>query len=704
LLPSHRLLGDSEVSASTRRALQDSLVLVHGGMAQNVGPILEMVTEKYLLRSSREWEARRESGEIFDAILAALREGDIRALGALTTRHFRGPLQEIIPWATNAFTEALIASVEEEFGADYWGFWMLGGMSGGGMGFIFSPECAARARARMPALLGAAKRSFEQALPFAMEPVVYQFAVNRHGSHGSLRRGSHALMPPAYYPLTVPALLRADPRTLPEARRVEVACYGAAAAGDDAMRATIGPLVGNLLPQGRAAEAGGGESLDALLERLGFDHDAHEQIRADLRSGLTGLAQNRLPAQTDVGDAGEGDILRHDRDVTAADREAGREALRRGEVAMVALAAGAGSRWTEGAGVVKALHPFCRFAGRHRSFLELHLAKCRRTARDTGTPPAFIVTTGYLTDGPIRGALEAAGNFGFEGPVRCSFGRSIGLRLVPMVRDLRFHYEETPQQILDERKQLVRESLQAALIAWARAAGEGSDYRDNVPSQCLHPVGHWYEVPNLLLNGTLAGLLAARPALKTLLLHNLDTVGVDLDPGLLGLHRRSGAALTFEVIPRRIEDRGGGLARIDGRLRLIEGMALPHEDDEFRLTHYNSQTTWIDIDALLAVFGLGRGDLGDAALVASAVRRVAARLPTYITLKDVKKRWGHGQEDVFPVAQFEKLWSDMTALPDVPCGFVAVPRIRGQQLKAQAQLDGWLRDGSAAFVEGLAAW
>ena len=34
-----------------------------------------------------------------------------------------------------------------------------------------------------------------------------------------------------------------------------------------------------------------------------------------------------------------------------------------------------------------------------------------------------------------------------------------------------------------------------------------------------------------------------------------------------------------------------------------------------------------------------------------------------VTLKDVKKRWGHGQEDVFPVAQFDKLWGDMTALP-----------------------------------------
>jgi len=76
-------------------------------------------------------------------------------------------------------------------------------------------------------------------------------------------------------------------------------------------------------------------------------------------------------------------------------------------------------------------------------------------------------------------------------------------------------------------------------------------------------------------------------------------------------------------------------------------------------------------------------------------------MPTYITLKDVKKRWGKGQEDVFPVAQFEKLWGDMTALPELKCRFVAVPRPRGQQLKEPAQLDGWLRDGSAAYVESL---
>jgi hypothetical protein len=46
----------------------------------------------------------------------------------------------------------------------------------------------------------------------------------------------------------------------------------------------------------------------------------------------------------------------------------------------------------------------------------------------------------------------------------------------------------------------------------------------------------------------------------------------------------------------------------------------------------------------------------------------------------------------------------MTAMADVRTQFVAVPRRRGQQLKDQAQLDGWLRDGSAAWVEALCEW
>jgi hypothetical protein len=261
-----------------------------------------------------------------------------------------------------------------------------------------------------------------------------------------------------------------------------------------------------------------------------------------------------------------------------------------------------------------------------------------------------------------------------------------------------------PQQVLDVQAQKVRESLHAALIAWAEGAGGGTDYTDNLPLQCLHPVGHWFEIANLLRNGTLGRMLADRPVLKYLLLHNIDTLGADLDPALLGLHIANGACASYEVIPRRIDDRGGGLARVGGRVRLLEGLALPREEDEFRLTYYNSMTTWIAIDPLLEVFKLLRGDLTDEPKITAAIRRLSQRLPTYITLKDVKKRWGHGQEDVFPVSQFEKLWGDMTGLPELSCQFLAVPRLRGQQLKEQGQLDIWLRDGSQAYVDALCDW
>ncbi|MEZ4636869.1 MAG: UTP--glucose-1-phosphate uridylyltransferase [Caldilineaceae bacterium] len=357
-------------------------------------------------------------------------------------------------------------------------------------------------------------------------------------------------------------------------------------------------------------------------------------------------------------------------------------ALRNGEVAVLSLAGGVGSRWTRGAGVVKALNPFAKLAGEHRNFIEVHLAKSRRRSQDAGAVIPHLFSTSYLTHRAIADWLSARGNYGYEGPLVLSPGRSIGLRLTPMVRDLRFAWEETPQQILDEQAQKVQESLHNALIGWAQVAGEGTDYTDNLPAQCIHPVGHWYELPNLLRNGVLARLLAERPQLRVLMMHNIDTVGADVDPALLGHHLSTGAAMTVEVIHRQLADRGGGLARVDGRPRLVEGLALPHEEIEFRLRYYNSNTFWIDIDRILAVFGLSRADLANQAKVDDAVRVMAARMPTYVTLKDVKKRWGKGQEDIFPVTQFEKLWGDMTALPEVESRFVAVPVYAGSNSKS----------------------
>ena len=109
-----------------------------------------------------------------------------------------------------------------------------------------------------------------------------------------------------------------------------------------------------------------------------------------------------------------------------------------------------------------------------------------------------------------------------------------------MVRDLRFAWEEMPQQMLDEQKQKVRDSLRAgADRLGASTRAKASDYTDNVPLQCLHPVGHWYEVPNLLRNGVLRACCTSGRSSSHLLLHNIDTLGADLDPASAGPAHRT---------------------------------------------------------------------------------------------------------------------------------------------------------------------
>lgn len=708
LMPTHHVFGEDEIPASARQALQDSLVLVHGGMAQNVGPILEMVTEKYLLRSEKEWTARKQALTLLDELIAALKKGDIQAVGRTTTQNFYGPLQTIIPWATNLFTETLIARTFQHFGEDFWGFWMLGGMSGGGMGFIFAPHRKVEAQQKLAEIMLAEKKRLERALPFAMDPVVYDFAINADGTSASFLggHGQPDLLPPDYYQIHIPTLVRRARKRLTPLQRKDLTSFRDASRTNPAFSDSIHQLFETVLPQDPEQSKEGKSTLAELLKSNGFDHALHESIRNDMLEGRLGLAQNRLSSNSQIEDVEVEDVFDTNSYTSPGASQIGETALRNGEVAVVSLAAGAGSRWTGGAGTCKALNPFAPLARTFRTFLEVHLAKSRLIGQEAGTTVPHIFTTSYLTHSPTQDFLQSVKDYHYPGPLFLSKGQSVGQRMVPTERDLRFAWEEIAQQRLDEQQQKVRESGRSALINWAKQTGQASDYIDNLPLQCLHPVGHFFEIPNLILNGTLKALLEERPQLQTLLLHNIDTLGANVDPTLLGLHRQSRQGLTFEVINRRLEDRGGGLARVNGTPRLVEGLAMPTEEAEFGLTYYNTLTTWIDINQFLKLIGLTREDIlqDNTAKQKKSLRDLAKKLPTYVTLKDVKKRWGHGQEDVFPVAQFEKLWGDLTTLPAANCGYFVVSRLRGQQLKDPAQLDGWLRDGSAEYVESLCAW
>lgn len=699
LLPFHAVLGTNVISEEARQKLQSSLVVVHGGMAANAGPILEMVTERFLLGTAREWQARQSLLKLFDSILQALRGGHIRELGRLTTQAFDGPLQAIIPGVSNLYTERLIAGARDAFGERFWGFWMMGGMAGGGMGFIFDPVVKTTAEGKMLELMRREKQAVENGASFAMDPVVYRIAINEVGTTATLHAGTDATLSSEYYLLMLPHWLQDGASSLPSSLRNELEAFSAryliGAAGGKVGQ----ELIERLLP-GAASRSPGAQSLTQLLAEYGFDPEQHETLRADLKAGRIGLSQNRLPLETSIEDARLEDVV-VEQDLRETTRRRGEEALRRGAVAVVTLAAGAGSRWTQGAGTVKALHPFAKLGGRFRTFVEVHLAKTRQTARTYGQPPAHVFTTGHLTHRAMASALEVALASERRAAVHLSPAQSIGLRLVPTRCDLDFSWHPTKQQKVEARKQKALDGERRALLDWALRVGPASDYRENAPAQCVYPLGHWYEVANLLLNGTLKALLERNPKLDYLLLHNIDTLGATLEPRWLGQHIETGRALSFEVVRRRFEDRGGGLARVGGRLRLIEGLALPREEDEAKLSYYNSLTTWISIDPLLALFGLTRQALREPSALLDGVRMLSARMPTYVTLKEVKRRWGSAREDTVLVTQFEKLWGDMSALPEANVGFFLVPRARGQQLKELAQLDAWWRDGSREYLEGL---
>ena len=181
---------------------------------------------------------------------------------------------------------------------------------------------------------------------------------------------------------------------------------------------------------------------------------------------------------------------------------------------MLALAGGAGSRWTQGAGVVKALHPFCRFHGKYRNFIEVHLAKSRRVGRqfrrrraarrlhqlpdpraDRSGPCATQRNYGYP-----RAAAALAGPLGR--PADGAHAPRPALRLGgDAAADPRRAGPEGPREPARLADRLGRERPAAAATTPTTCRC----------SACTRP-GHWFEVPNLLRNGTLARLLGRAAA------------------------------------------------------------------------------------------------------------------------------------------------------------------------------------------------
>ena len=225
----------------------------------------------------------------------------MRTLGRSLTANFFGPLQTIIPWVSNLYTERLIERTRAAFGDDFWGFWMLGGMSGGGMGFIFAPARRREGQARLQEIMEA-RQARARGRP-ALRDGPGGLRLSPSTSRAPWARcstGADALLPAGFYQQSVPRCLRQEARSLTPRDRGDLQQFTQAARRHPEYGAVLPTLLDRMLPSSAAAQDAG--RLGALLDENGFDRVQHEQIRADLRNGRIGLAMNRLPPSTRIDD------------------------------------------------------------------------------------------------------------------------------------------------------------------------------------------------------------------------------------------------------------------------------------------------------------------------------------------------------------------------------------------------------------------
>ena len=198
---------------------------------------------------------------------------------------------------------------------------------------------------------------------------------------------------------------------------------------------------------------------------------------------------------------------------------------------MVTLAAGVGSRWTTGAGVVKAVNPFVSLDGRHRGFLEIHLAKTRKAQRAFETTIPHIVTTSYLTHSAIERHLTASNNYGHDGPVYLSPR--------PVDRPAADPDDPRPDVPLgrgeprDARRQQAKGTRRRPPRdpRLGQEPGRGSRLHRQPADPAVQSARPLSRGAQPAAQRRAGQALDAYPNLQWLLVHNIDTLGAFLEPG-----------------------------------------------------------------------------------------------------------------------------------------------------------------------------
>ena len=171
-----------------------------------------------------------------------------------------------------------------------------------------------------------------------------------------------------------------------------------------------------------------------------------------------------------------------------------------------------------------------------------------------------------------------------------------------------------------------------------RLEPDGTLFRDADGNVSPYSPGHGDLFEALERSGTLDRFRAL--GVEQLAVSNVDNLGARLDPVVIGAHLVADKPLTIEVTTKD-GDAGGAPARVDGRLRLVEGPCFPSAFDQDSIPVFNTNTAVVSIEA--------------------------ARLGRDLTWLYVEKLVG-GR----PAVQLERLYHELS--DKVPTTYLVVPR------------------------------
>ena len=282
----------------------------------------------------------------------------------------------------------------------------------------------------------------------------------------------------------------------------------------------------------------------ALLERFGFDEARFEEQRSALADGRLSAAGNVV--QGAVEPPRPEDLVALPAPGTPRRPRRARRGSRAPARARSPTSVMAGGMATRFGGVVKAVVDVLP----GRSFLDLALSFTARLETAVGARVPTAVMTSFATDEVVRAHLTT-----LDVPPPRVFGQFVSLRLEP----------------------------------------DGGLFRaaDGRPSP--YGPGHGDLLDAIRVSGTLAEL--RREGVRHVLVANVDNLGARVDPVVVGTHLLQGRPMTVEVA-RKDGDTGGAPARVDGRLRLVEGPCFPPEFDQSAIGVFNTNTSLIDVEAL----------------------------------------------------------------------------------------------------------